>query len=136
MPKATNLSPGAVKMLQERQFAHITTLMPDGSPQTTVVWVDVADDGSYVLVNTGDDRIKTRNLRRDPRVAVSILDPQNSQRLVTLRGEVVEMTKDGAGDHYRKLGMKYSGREPSRNSLDSRLLLRIKPSHVFERGIE
>ena len=135
MPRATRVSPGAVKMLQERQFAHMVTLMPDGSPQATVVWVDVEPDGGHVLVNSSENRLKTRNLRRDPRVCVSVLDPEDSRRFVILRGQVVEMRKEGAPEHYRALSVKYSGRAPERGDLSDRRILRIKPDHVVERGI-
>ena len=134
MPKANSLSPGAVAMLQERQFAHMVTLMPDGAPQATVVWIDVEPDGGHVLVNSSVNRLKTRNLRRDPRVSVSVLDTQNSRRFVTLRGEVVEIRKEGAPEHYRSLGLKYNGREPTTQDRDDRLILRIKPDHVAEQG--
>lgn len=135
MPRATSVSPSAIKMLQERQFAHMVTLMPDGSPQATVVWIDVEPDGGHVLVNSSENRLKTRNLRRDPRVSVSVLDPNDSRRFVILRGQVVEMRKEGAPEHYRTLSVKYSGREPERGDLSDRRILRIKPDHVVERGV-
>src|SRR5690242_3008617 len=62
MPRADRLPPGAVKLLKEPQLGHVVTLMPDGSPQITVVWIDAADDGSHVLVNTGTKRQKLRNV--------------------------------------------------------------------------
>ena len=135
MPRAGSLTPGAIAMLRERQFAHMVTLMPDGSPQATVVWVDVEPDGGHVLVNSSEKRLKSRNLRRDPRVSVSVLDPQDSRRFVVLRGTVVEMRQEGAPEHYRALSVKYSGREPERGDLSDRRILRIKPDHVVERGV-
>ncbi len=135
MPRAGSVSPGAVTMLQERQYAHMVTLMPDGSPQATVVWIDVEPDGGHILVNSSENRLKTRNLRRDPRVSVSVVDPQNSRRFVILRGQVVEIRKTGAPEHYRALSLKYNGRESDRGDLDDRLILRIKPDHVVERGV-
>ncbi len=135
MPRASSLSPGAVAMLRERQFAHMVTLMPDGAPQATVVWIDVEPDGGHVLVNSSENRLKTRNLRRDPRVSVSVLDPQDSHRFVILRGQVVELRKEGAPEHYRALSVRYSGREPDRTDLEDRRILRIKPDHVVERGV-
>ena len=74
MPKSDRLPPGAVKLLKEPQLGHVVTLMPDGSPQITVVWIDAEDDGSHVLVNTGTKRQKLRNVGRDKRVAVSVVD--------------------------------------------------------------
>ena len=135
MPRATSVSPGAIKMLQERQFAHMVTLMPDGSPQATVVWIDVEPDGEHVLVNSSENRLKTRNLRRDPRVSVSVLDPNDSRRFVILRGQVVDIRKEGGPEHYRALSVKYSGKEPDRGDLSDRRILRIKPDHVVERGV-
>ena len=135
MPKATSVSPGAVKMLQERQFAHMITLMRDGSPQATVVWIDVEPDGQHVLVNSSENRLKTRNLRRDPRVSVSVLDANDAHRFVILRGRVVDIGKQGAPEHYRALSVKYSGKEPDRADLSDRLVLRIKPDHVREQGV-
>ena len=69
MPKTDRLSPGAVALLKEKQIANFVTLMPSGAPQITPVWVDVEDDGSHVLINTADGRVKTNNIARDPRVA-------------------------------------------------------------------
>ena len=134
MPRATRVSPAAIAMLREPQHAHMVTLMPDGSPQATVVWIDVEDDGSHVLVNSSEQRLKTRNLRRDPRVCVSILDPQDSHRFVILRGTVVELRQEGAPEHYRTLSQKYGRGEP-RGDLSDRRILRVKPDHVVERGL-
>ena len=77
-------------------FAHLATIMPDGRPQVTPVWV--AFDGRYVLVNTAVGRQKDRNLSRDGRVALSILDPANPYRYLEVRGKVVERTEKGADD--------------------------------------
>jgi len=71
MPRADKLSPGAVKFLKEPQIAHVATVMPDGSPQVTPVWVDVDDDGSHVIINSRQETLKTRNGQRDPRIALS-----------------------------------------------------------------
>ena len=80
MPAADRLSPGAIKLVQEPQLAHFVTLMADGSPQVTPVWVDVEPDGSHVLVNTADGRVKTNKVERYGRVALSIVDSQNPWR--------------------------------------------------------
>ncbi len=135
MPRVSSLSAGAVGMLRERQYAHMVTLMPDGSPQATVVWIDVEPDGGHILVNSSEPRLKMRNLRRDPRVSVSVLDPQNTFRFVILRGQVVEFRKEGAADHYQALSVKYDGRASDRRDLDERRILRIKPDHVVEQGV-
>src|SRR5271155_1348659 len=81
-------------------FASLSTLMPDGSPQVTPVWVDY--DGKYVIVNTAKGRQKDKNLRRDGRVALAIPDPQNPYRYMEIRGRVAEITEKGADDHIDK----------------------------------
>ena len=132
MPKADRLSPGAVKLLQEPVLAHVATLMPDGSPQLTVVWIDAEDDGAHVLVNTGTKRLKLRNARKNPKVAVSVVSQEDPWRWVVVRGEVVDMTPgDAAEAHIDKLAQKYMGRQyPNHSAEDPRVLWRIKPTHV------
>ena len=88
--------------------AALTTLGPDGSPQTSVVWCDT--DGDDVLVNTMRGFAKERNLRRDPRVALLAYDPRQPLRYLEVRGHVVEMTEDGAAAHLDALASKYVGR--------------------------
>jgi PPOX class probable F420-dependent enzyme len=90
------------------RVAALTTLMPDGSPQTSVVWCDV-NDGD-VLVNTMRGFAKERNMRRDPRVTLLCYDPREPLRYLEVRGVVVEMTEDGAGPHLDELASKYLGR--------------------------
>jgi PPOX class probable F420-dependent enzyme len=85
----------------------ISTLMPDGSPQMTEVWVDT--DGEHVVINTVDGFLKVRNLQRDPRLAVSVLDPENLMRYFSVRGTVVEMVTEGAADHIEMLSQRYLG---------------------------
>ena len=90
MPRANHLSPGGVKLLQEKQLAIIATVMPDGSPQTTPVWVDVEPDGSHILINTVASHLKANNINRDPRVSITVVDSQNPWRSVMIRGTVVD----------------------------------------------
>lgn len=137
MPKADKLSAGAVKLLQEPQLAHLVTLMDDGSPQVTAVWVDVEDDGSHLLINTAEGRVKSRNVARDPRVAVSVVDKANDWRYVTVRGTVEEQRQEGADAHIDKMAKKYLGQDtyPFRNPQETRVILRIKPHHVLEHGV-
>src|SRR5215211_3458672 len=135
MPKADRLSPGAVKLLQEPQLAHITTLMRDGSPQVTVLWVDVEPDGSHVMVNTIEGRLKVRNVDRDPRVAVSVVDKNEMYRFAVFRGRVVEKIshEDGADEHIDKQAKKYLGVDtyPNRQPGMRRIILKIKPDHIL-----
>jgi PPOX class probable F420-dependent enzyme len=86
----------------------ISTLMADGSPQMTEVWVDT--DGEHVVINTVDGFLKVRNLRRDPRLAVSVLDPENLMRYFSVRGTVVDMITEGAADHIEMLSQRYLGK--------------------------
>lgn len=136
MPRTDHLSPSGVELLQEKHLAIVSTLMPDGSPQSTPVWVDVEPDGSHVLINTVVGHLKDKNTKRDPRVAVTVVDSQNPFRSVVVRGTVVERRShnDGAREHINELAEKYTGREYSLRDGEQRVLLRIKPTHVLERG--
>jgi PPOX class probable F420-dependent enzyme len=88
--------------------AALTTIMPDGSPQTSVVWCDF--DGELVRVNTMRGFQKERNMRRNPTVTLLCYDPRRQLRYLEIRGQVVEMTQDGAGAHVDALASKYLGR--------------------------
>ncbi len=94
-------------LLAGPNIAHVATLLPDGSPHATEVWVDV--DGDQVIVNSVDTHQKVRNVRRDPRVALVVLDPDDGSRHVALRGRVAEVTTEGARDHIEKLALRYLG---------------------------
>jgi PPOX class probable F420-dependent enzyme len=96
-------------LFQKKAFAHLVTLMPDGSPQSTPVWCDF--DGQYVLVNTAAGRQKDKNLVRDGRAALSIIEPDNSYRYLEVRGRVAERTTTGADDHIDKMAKKYMGKD-------------------------
>jgi PPOX class probable F420-dependent enzyme len=108
--------------------------MPDGSPQVTPVWVD--RDGDTILVNTAKGRQKDKNVQRDPRVSVTLIDPDNPYRYVEIRGRVVEATDKGAKDHIDKMAKKYLGVEkyPYAQPGEQRLLLRIRPERVSSMG--
>lgn len=137
MPKADRLSPGAVKLLQDKQLAQLGTTMADGAPQVTPVWVDVEPDGSYLLINSAEGRVKTNNIGRDDRVAVSVVDAADYYRYVIVRGQVVERIHAGADAHIDKMAKKYLGSDtyPWRNPAEQRVILKIKPTHVLERGV-
>ena len=118
-------------ILEGKNFAHLVTLMPDGSPHASPVWVDVEDD--TILVNAAEGRVKTKNIRRDPRVAISILDSSEPYGgVVLVRGVVKEVTHDGADDHIDKLARKYVDRDryPWRQPGEQRVLFKIEPKHV------
>ena len=93
-------------LLREKSLCYIATLMKDGSPQLTQVWVDT--DGEHVVINSVDTHLKVRNLRRDPRVAVTISDPQHPRRYFQVRGRAT-VTTEGAVEHIEKLSQKYNG---------------------------
>jgi PPOX class probable F420-dependent enzyme len=116
----------AKKLMDGKNFINIATLMPDGSPQVTVTWVD--RDGDTVLINTTEDRVKAKNVRRDPRVALSIFSIDDPYDAVFLRGKVVEMTKAGAEEHVDKLSQKYTGANYRQHG--DRILLKIEVHHA------
>ena len=118
-----------IAFLKEPYIAEFVTLMKDGSPQITPVWIDT--DGEHILVNSEEGRVKIRNVRRDPRVAVGIYDPENSYtRVLNVRGRVVEITTDGAAENIDDLSEKYNGVRPypNHNPDQPRLLLKSSPT--------
>jgi PPOX class probable F420-dependent enzyme len=121
---------GVRKLFEEANFGHLATLMPDGSPQVTPVWVDF--DGRYILVNTAEGRQKPRNIRRDPRVAISVTRQGSPYAYAQVRGRVVEVTSEGAEEHIDRLAKKYLGREtyPFRQPGERRVIFKIAPEHV------
>jgi PPOX class probable F420-dependent enzyme len=121
-------------LLTKPAFANLATLNPDGSPQVTPVWVDF--DGSHVIVNTARGRVKAKNLAREPRVALSIADPENPYRYLGVQGRVVEMTEQGGDAHIDKMAKKYLGKDsyPFRKPGEVRIIVRIAPDKVHTNG--
>jgi PPOX class probable F420-dependent enzyme len=121
-------------LFDKKAFAHVATLMPDGTPQVTPVWVDY--DGQYVIINSARGRQKDKNLKRSPAVALSIQDPDNPYRYLEVRGPVVEITEDGADQHIDKMAKKYMGvdRYPGRAPGEVRVLYKIEPQHTTSMG--
>jgi len=117
-------------LFSKKSFANIATLMKDGSPQVTPVWVDY--DGEYILINTSKGRQKINNIIRDSRIALSIQDPDNPYRKLIVRGLVIEETEQGADEHIDKLAKKYTGADTYQNRTPGmvRVILKIKPEHV------
>jgi PPOX class probable F420-dependent enzyme len=115
-------------------FAQLATLMPDGSPQVTPVWVDY--DDTHVRVNSAKGRLKDKNMRRDKRVALSIQDPENAYRYIAVRGDVVEITEQGADAHIDALAKKYLGKDryPFRSVGEVRVIYKIRPDKVSTYG--
>jgi PPOX class probable F420-dependent enzyme len=108
--------------------------MPDGSPQTTPVWCD--SDGEHVIFNSAKGRQKDRNVRRDPRVAMAIIDPENPYRYLEIRGKVVEITEQGADAHIDKMAKKYLDKDkyPFRQPGEVRVMYKIRPEHTTTMG--
>lgn len=121
-------------LFQKKAFGSLTTLMPDGSPQTQPVWVDFVD--GKVLVNTAVGRQKDKNLRRDPRVAIAVIDPDNPYRYMEIRGRVVKHTQEGADKHIDKMAKKYLGQDkyPYAQAGEQRILFEIEPLKIHTMG--
>jgi PPOX class probable F420-dependent enzyme len=121
-------------LFQKKAFGAFTTLMPDGSPQTTPVWVDHRD--GQVWVNSAVGRLKDRNVRRDARVAVTIIDPDNPYRYVEVRGQVKEITESGADAHIDAMAKKYMGvdKYPLRQPGERRVLYKIAIGKALTMG--
>jgi PPOX class probable F420-dependent enzyme len=117
-------------LFKKKAFANLATVMPDGSPQVTPVWVD--HDGQNVVINTAQGRQKDRNLQRDGRVALAILDPENPYRYLEVRGQVIERTLQGAEKHIDAMALKYLGKEkyPYAQPGEVRVIYKIKPEHT------
>ena len=114
-------------LFQKKAFGSFTTLMPDGSPQTTPVWVDYQN--GEVWVNSALGRQKDRNVRRDPRVAITVIDPENPYRHLQVRGRVAEVTEKGADEHIDRMAKKYLDKDkyPFRQPGEVRVIYKIKP---------
>ncbi len=117
-----------------KALANVGTVMSDGSPQVTPMWFDY--DGKVIRVNSAKGRVKDRNMRRNPAVAVSIVDPDNAYRYVAVRGRVIEITEDGADAHIDRLAKKYLGEDqyPHRRQGEVRVTYKIAPERVSGMG--
>ena len=124
------LTASAIGLLKGKNIAFVASLMKDGSPQITPVWIDY--DGQFILINTAEGRVKQKNFQRDPRVAISIIDPTNPYNTVSIRGNVTDQVSEGADDHIDKLAKKYLNKDkyPGRAPGEKRILLKIKPKKV------
>ncbi|SHO45841.1 Flavin nucleotide binding protein [Nitrosotalea sinensis] len=124
------LEPEVAKLFLDANLGYIATIMSDNSPQVTPVWIDMVDD--VILVNTAQGRVKQKNVSRDPRVAISIVDKNNPYHMVTVRGKVIEQTDVGANIHIDKMAKKYLGVEkyPFSRPGEKRILLKILPDKV------
>jgi len=124
------LPQNVLKLIEEKNFAHLATLLHDGSPHVAPVWVD--HDGDTILVNTAIGRVKQKNILKDPRVALSIAEQNNPYNRVEIRGRVISQTRDGADAHIDKLANKYTGTKTYQKSSpnEKRIIIKIEPLHI------
>jgi PPOX class probable F420-dependent enzyme len=128
---AVTLPELAKQLLDDKTFATIATVLPDGGPQSSVVWVK--RDGDEVLFSSIRGRRKTRNLERDPRVSLVVFDPANPYRYVEIRG-TVSMTETGGKELIDELSHKYMGQPYTHDKPEFvRVVFRITPTHVVGR---
>ncbi|HTC14693.1 MAG TPA: PPOX class F420-dependent oxidoreductase [Steroidobacteraceae bacterium] len=126
----TTIPQSHLDLFTKKAFAHLATLMADGKPQTTPVWVDY--DGERVVINTAEGRQKDKNMQRDGRVALSISDPDNPYRYLEVRGRVSERTHQGADQHIDAMAQKYLGQAkyPYRRPGEVRVIYKVTPEHT------
>lgn len=127
-----NLPPHLVQLIDKKTFVHLATVMPDGSPQVSPVWID--HEGGYIVINSAKGRVKDRNIRRNPKVALSLVDPDNPYQTVSVRGRVVEITEKGADRHIDRMAKKYLGQDkyPYRKASEVRVIYKVLPDQVSE----
>jgi PPOX class probable F420-dependent enzyme len=115
------------RLFQGRNLAFISTLSKDGSPHITPMWADM--EGDVILINTFESSAKSKNIKKDPRIAISVVESNNPYNMVSIKGRVIDQTTEGADEHLKKLAKRYLGigkyyyREPNRK----RVILKIKP---------
>ena len=123
-------------LLVEPLHGVLSTMMPGGQPQSSIVWVDY--DGTYVLINTTLERQKGRNMRANPKVALLVIDPKNGSRWIEVRGNVVEIRREGAEAHADQLTQRYTGKKrfygdiypTGQKQKETRVIVKIEPIKV------
>jgi len=125
------LDPKIVKLLEGKNLVFIATTMKDGAPQVSPVWADLED--GYIMINTAEGRIKHKNVLRDPRVAISVVNQNNPLDMTAIRGRVEEIIPDYDYVHANKLTKKYMGKDtyPFRRPGEKRIIFKIKPEKTF-----
>jgi PPOX class probable F420-dependent enzyme len=128
------LSAKARELISRPVLASLATLNPDGSPQITPLWIDLAGDD--IVFNTARGRVKARNLEKDTRVAVSVIDPDDPYNVVALRGTVIDITTEGADEHIDSLAKKYLGVDtyPMRREGEVRIRVTVRTDHIAMQG--
>jgi len=128
---AITLTERTVKLIDGKNFAFLATLQPDGSPHVTPMWID--HEGDMILMNTAMGRIKQRNVTRDPRVSIAIVDSNNPYDRIVMHGRVVSQTEQGAEAHIDKLAKKYTGANKYQKAspTEKRIILKIEPLQIL-----
>jgi PPOX class probable F420-dependent enzyme len=122
------LTDAQLALLRDQNFGVVATLKPDGSPQTSVVWIDT--DGEHVIFNTRNDRAKGKHLRRDPRVSVTVFDADRAYRYFEVEG-IAELEVEGANEHIHELSRKYNNGEDF-HTPENRVIVRVTPRRIFD----
>lgn len=129
-----------VKFFRGKNFGFLGTVNKDGSPQVTPTWIDIIEKEEnevgreeIILINTAMDRLKQKNVSKDPRVSISMVDEDNPYSMVTIKGRVVEQTTEGADEHIDKLAKRYlnADRYPAHSPSVKRIILKVKPEKIF-----
>jgi PPOX class probable F420-dependent enzyme len=121
------------KLFSERNLVFIATLSKDNSPHVTPVWADIDEKEGLVLINSFEGSAKVRNVRRDPRVALSVVETYNTYKMVSMKGKVIEITTNDADRHLHRLAKKYLGigkyyyRKPNHK----RVIIKVKPEKIM-----
>jgi len=131
--KKSVLSEQVIKIIKDKNFAFLGTIMRDGRPQVSPIWIDIDDNNNIILINTAYGRIKQKNITRDPRVSLSLVDKNNPYSMITIQGTVIEQTTVGADEHIDKLAKKYLNidRYPSHSPSIQRVMCKIKPEKMY-----
>jgi len=124
----------AMYLLEGKYFAHVATLKSDGSPQVTPVWI--GHEGNIVTFNTAKGRLKEKNLKRDPRVAISVIDHEHPYVPLVIQGKVIEITEEGADEDIDALAKRYLDADsyPFRQPGEERVIVRIEPGKAAFRN--
>ncbi|MRR32861.1 PPOX class F420-dependent oxidoreductase [bacterium] len=126
---SVDIPPQYLDLFSKRAFAHIATIMPDGSPHVSPIWVGY--DGKFILVDSVKGRQKDRNMRREAHVAIEVQDPDDPYRYLLIRGIVLEITEEGANDYIDELSMRYRGTPyGAKDPAHPRVLYKIEPLKI------
>lgn len=119
------------ELFERKTFAHVTTMNPDDTPQTTPVWIGYDPEDNRILVNTERGRRKERNVEANPSVSVSMTDPDDPYQYLSVTGTVTEVTTEGAREHIDALSRRYTGEDYAPTIETERVLLRIRPDDIL-----